>query len=136
MTVLRNTVLFFKFDPEDAFIKSVLIIHSVQFRHSVVSNSLQPHGRQHTRLSCTSPTPRACSNSCPCVMTSNQLILCHPLLLLPSVLPIIRVFSNESLCIRWPTYWSFSFSINPCNEYSGLISFKPHEQHENAKRNN
>ena len=87
------------------------------------SNSLQPHGRQHTRLSCTSPTPRACSNSCPCVMTSNQLILCHPLLLLPSVLPSIRVFSNESvLCIRWPKYWSFSFS--PSSEYSGLISFR------------
>ena len=94
---------------------------SVQFNLVTQSNSLQPHGRQHTRLSCTSPTPRACSNSCPCVMTSNQLILCHPLLLLPSVLPIIRVFSNESLCIRWPTYWSFSFSINPCNEYPGLI---------------
>ena len=94
---------------------------SVQFNLVTQSNSLQPHGRQHTRLSCTSPTPRACSNSCPCVMTSNQLVLCHPLLLLPSVLPIIRVFSNESLCIRWPMYWSFSFSISPCNEYPGLI---------------
>ena len=59
------------------------------------------------------------------VMPSNHLILCHPLLLLPSVFPSIRVFSNESvLCIRWPKYWSFSFSISPSNEYSGLISFK------------
>ena len=59
------------------------------------------------------------------VMPSNHLILCHPLLLLPSVFPSIRVFSNESaLCIRWPKYWTFSFSISPSNEYSGLISFK------------
>ena len=59
------------------------------------------------------------------VMLSNHLVLCHPLLLLPSVFPSIRVFSNESaLCIRWPKYWSFSFSINPSNEYSGLISFR------------
>ena len=58
------------------------------------------------------------------VMPSNYLILCHPLLLLPSIFPSIRVFSNESvLHIRWPKYWSFSFSISPSNEYSGLISF-------------
>ena len=57
------------------------------------------------------------------VMPSNHLILCHPLLLLPSILPTIRVFSNESvICIRWPKYWSFS--ISPSNEYSGLISFR------------
>ena len=59
------------------------------------------------------------------VMTSNHLIFCHPLLLLPSIFPSIMVFSNESaLCIRWPKYWSFSFSISPSNEYSGLISFR------------
>ena len=59
------------------------------------------------------------------VMPSNHLILCHPLLLPPSVFPSIRVFSNESvLCIKWPKYWSFSFSISPSNEYSGLISFR------------
>ena len=59
------------------------------------------------------------------VMPSNHLILCRPLLLLPSIFPSIRVFSNESvLCIRWPKYWSFSFSISPYNEYSGLISFR------------
>ena len=57
-------------------------------------------------------------------MLSNHLILCHPLLLLPSVFPSIRVFSNQSgLHIRWPTYWNFSFSISPPNKYSGLISF-------------
>ena len=93
---------------------------SVQFNLVTQSNSLQPHGRQHTRLSCTSPTPRACSNSCPCVMTSNQLILCHPLLLLPSVFPSIRVFSNESaLHITWPKDWSFSFSITPSMNIPG-----------------
>ena len=59
------------------------------------------------------------------VMPSNHLILCHPLLLLPSILPSIRVFSNESVSpIRWPKYWSFSFSTSPSNEYSGLISFR------------
>ena len=58
-------------------------------------------------------------------MPCNHLILCHPLLLLPSIFPSIRVFSNESvLCIRWPKYWSFSFSIHPSSEYSGLISFR------------
>ena len=58
-------------------------------------------------------------------MPSNHLILCLPLLLLPSIVPRIRVFSNESvLCIRWPKYWSFSFNISPSNEYSGLISFR------------
>ena len=59
------------------------------------------------------------------VMPSNHLILCHPLLLPPSIFSSIRVFSNESVvCIRWPKYWSFSFSISPSNEYSGLISFR------------
>ena len=59
------------------------------------------------------------------VMPSNHLIFCHPLLLLPSVFPSMRVFSKESdLCISWPKYWSFSFSISPSNEYSGLISFR------------
>ena len=58
-------------------------------------------------------------------MPSNHLILCHPLLLLPSIFPSIRVFSSESvLCIRWPEYWSFSFSISPYNEYPGLMSFR------------
>ena len=59
------------------------------------------------------------------MIPSNHLVLCHPLLPLPSIFPSIRVFSNESvLCIRWPKYWSFSFSISPCKEYSGLVSFR------------
>ena len=59
------------------------------------------------------------------VVLSNHLILCHPLLLLPSIFPSIRVFSSElALCIRWPKYWSFSFSISPSSEYSALISFR------------
>ena len=84
--------------------------------------TLQPHGLQHARLPCPSLSPGACSNSS--VMPSNHLILCHSLLLLSFFLRI-RVFSNESsLHIRWPKYWSFSFSISPSNEYSGLISFR------------
>ena len=59
------------------------------------------------------------------VMSSNNLILCHPLFLLPSIFPSIKIFSNElALCIKWPNYWIFSFSISPSNEYSGLISFR------------
>ena len=76
-------------------------------------------------MPCPVPSPGLCSNSCllsRLVMSSNQLILCHPLLLLPSIFPSIRVFSDESvLCIRWPEYWNFSFSISPSSEYSGLI---------------
>ena len=99
----------------------------VQFSCSVMSYPLRPHGLQHARLPCPSPTPGACSNlmSIQSVMPSNHFILCHPLHLLPSIFPSIRVFSNESvLPIRWPKYWSFSFSISPSNEYSGLISFR------------
>ena len=74
---------------------------------------------------CPSPSPGACSDSTESVMPSNHLTLCHPLSLLPSIFPSIRVFSSESgLHIRWPKYWSFSFSITPCNEYSGLIFLK------------
>ena len=101
----------------------------VQFSRTVVSDSLQPHGLQHARPPCPSLTPRLYSNSCPLiesVMPSNHLILCCPLLLLPSTFPSIRVFSNESVLhiSHQPKYWSFSFSISPSNEYSGLISSK------------
>ena len=90
-----------------------------------MSNSLQPHGLQHSWLSCPSQTPRTFSNSIELVMPSNHLILCHPLLLLPSIIPRKRVFSNESVVsIRWPKYCSFSSNISPSNEYSGLISFR------------
>ena len=81
---------------------------------------------QHTRPPCPSPTPGVYPNSCPLSwMPSNHLILCHPLLLLTSIFPSIRVFSNESaLHMRWPKYWSFSLSFSPSNEHSGLISFR------------
>ena len=92
-----------------------------------MSSSLWPHGLQHTRLPCPSTTPRACSNSCPLIQWCHQTIS-------SSVVPFssclqfftnIRVISSESvLLIRWPKIWSFSFSINPPNEYSGLISFR------------
>ena len=156
------------------------IFSSIQFSHSVVSNSLRPHEPQHARPPCPSPAPRDYLNPCPLsrwchptisssvvqlssvqtlnrlwlfatpwttawqvslsitnsqsppkpmsiesVMPSNHLILCSSLLLLPSIFPSIRAFSNESaLCIRWPKYWSFSFSISPSNEHLGLISFR------------
>ena len=93
-----------------------------------MSDSLQPYGLQHARLPCPSLAPGVCSNSCPLSWW------CHPtisssvtrlLLPLPSIFPSIRIFSNESaLRIRWPKYWSFSFSISPSNEYSGLVSFR------------
>ena len=96
------------------------------FSRSVISNSLQPHWLQHSRLPCPSPSPRACSNSCP------SCLWCHPTIsssvipfFPPSIFPSIRVCSNESILhIRWPKYWSLSFSISPSNEYSGLISFR------------
>ena len=99
---------------------------SVQFSRSVVTDSLRPCGLQYTRLPCPSPIPRSLLKlmSIESVMLSNCLILCRPLLPL-SVFPNIRVFSNESvLHIKWPKYWSFSFSISSSNEYSGLISFR------------
>ena len=101
---------------------------SVQFSRSVMSDSLKPHGRQHTRP----PSPSITNYwsllklmSIELVMPSNHLILCHPLFFLASIFPSMRAFSNESaLHIRWPKYWSFNFSISPSNEYSGLISFR------------
>ena len=111
------------------------VICSVQFSHSVVSISLRPHGLQHARPPCLLPAPRVYSNSCPlsrwCHPTiSSSFSSSHHPHLVPfssclQIFPSIKVFSNESiLCIRWPKYWSFSFSISPSNEYSGLISFR------------
>ena len=105
-------------------------ISSVQFSHSVVSDSLRPHEQQHTRPPCPLPTskvhlnPCTLSRWCPPTISSYR-----PLLLIlsfsPSIFPSIRVFSNESaLCIRWPKYCSFSFNISPSNEHPRLISFK------------
>ena len=96
-----------------------------QLSHSVMSDSLWPHGLQHARLPCPSPTPGAYSNSCPLSQW------CHPAIS-SSVIPFfshlqsfIRVSSNESvLHIRWPKYWSFNFSISPSNEHPDLISFR------------
>ena len=95
-----------------------------------MSSSLWHHGLQHARPLCPSLSQQI-SQSLPklmyiaSVMPSSHLILWHPLLLLPSIIPSIKDFSNESAVrIRWPKYWNFSFSISPCNEYSGLISLK------------
>ena len=104
-----------------------IMFRSVQLlSSSVMSDSLQPCGLQHAGLPYPSPIPKAYSNSCP--HGGDAIQPSHPLfslLLLPSVFPSIRVFSNESvLCIRSPKYWSFSFTISPSNEYSGLISFR------------
>ena len=102
-------------------------IRSDQISHSVVSDSLRPHESQHARPPCPPSTPEVYIKpmSIESVMPSNHLILCHPLLLLPSIFPSIRVFSNESaLHIRWPKYWSFSFNISLSNEHPGLISFR------------
>ena len=108
------------------FIKNSFYCSSVQFSRSVVSDSLRPHGLQHTRLPYPSPSPGVCPSSC----SLHQ--WCHPAnsssynpLLLPSNFPSIRDFSNQlPVGIRWPKYWSFSFSISPYSEYSGLISLK------------
>ena len=106
-------------------VHSHMPVSSVQFSCSVMSNSLRPHGLQHGRPPCSSPTWSLLKlMSIESVMPPNHLFLYRPLLLLPSVFPSIRVFSNESaLCIRWPKSWSFSVSISPSSEYSGLISF-------------
>ena len=96
-------------------------IYSVQFSHSVVYVTPWTTACQAS-LSMTNSQSLPKLMSIESVMQANHLILCHPLLLLPSIFPSIRVFSNESaLCIRWPKHWSFSFSISPSNEHSGLI---------------
>ena len=92
-----------------------------------MSDSLRPHEPQRTRPPCPSPTPRVYlkPKSIELMMPSNHLILCRPLLLLPSIFPLSRVFSNDSaLLIKWPKYCSFSFNISPSNEHLGLISFR------------
>ena len=106
---------------------SIMNLSSVQFTHSVVSDSLRPHEVSECQASLSitnsqsSPKPMSIES----VMASKDLILCHPLLLLPPLPPSIRVFSSEStLHIRWPKYWSFSFNFSPSNEHPGLISFR------------
>ena len=100
---------------------------SVQFSRSVMSNSLPPHEPQHTRPPCPSPTPGAYPNSCPlswwCHPTISSSVV--PFSSCPQSFPASGCYSNESaLRIRWPKYWSFSFSISPSNEHPGLISFR------------
>ena len=106
----------------------LIVISSDQFSCWVVSDSLQHNGLQHTRPSCPSPNPGVYSNSYPLSQWCHPTIsssVSHPLLLLPSVFLSIKVFSNESaFCIRWPKDWSFSFSISPSIEYSGLNSLR------------
>ena len=100
---------------------------NVQFSCSVMSDSMQCHGLQHTSLPCPSPTPQACSNSCPSTWW------CHPTIS-PSIIPFSSCLQSfpasgsflmsQFFAIRWPNYWSFSFSISSSNEYLGLISFR------------
>ena len=101
-------------------------ISSVQFNHSVISNSvISWTAACQPSLSISNSRSLLKLMSIELVMPSNHLILCGPLLLLPSISPSIRVFSNKSILhIRWPKYWSFSFNISPSNEHPGLISFR------------
>ena len=113
-------------------VKSSFVISGFQLSSAQLSSLAQscqlfatPCAACQTSLSITNSWSLSKLMSIESVMLSNHLILCHPLLLLPSIFPSIRVFSNESvLHIRWPKDWSFSFSISPSNEYSGLISFR------------
>ena len=101
-------------------------MYSVQFCHSVVSDSCNPMNRSTPSLPVHHQLLELPKHmSIETVMPSNHLIFCHSLLFLPSIFPNIRVFTDESaFCIRWPKYWSFSFSISPSNEHPGLISFR------------
>ena len=110
-------------------------LRAVLFSHSAVSNSLQSHELQHARLPYPLLSPWVCSNSCPLSHWCHPTISSSgtatkeksitPFFFCPPIFLSIRVFANESaLCIRWPKYWSFSFSISPSNEYSELISFR------------
>ena len=103
-----------------------IFLPTVQFSCSVMSDYLWLHGLQHTRLSCSSPTSRACSNSCLlswwCHPTISSSVVPFPSCL--QAFPASGSLHKSVLLIRWPKYWSFSFSISPSNEYSGLISFR------------
>ena len=124
-TVYDSCGYMFLFNVVFPHLYSMRLFSSVQLISRVWLFAREP---QHARPPCPSPTPGVYSNSSPLspsVMPSSHLIFCCPLLLLPSIFPSISVFSNGSvLHIRWPKYWSFSFSISPSNEHPGLISFR------------
>ena len=118
---ILDCLVFFQFYFSDIF---CLILSSVQFSSVAQSSPALLTPGTAARQAITNFESLLKLVSIELVMPSNHLILCCPLFLLPSIFPSIRVFSNESaLCFRWPKYWSFSFSISPSNEYSGLISF-------------
>ena len=121
-----KALLSFPYFLDSSRVNYIVIISSFQFSRSVKSDSLKPHGLQHTRTPCPLPTPRVYPNSCPLSRC------CHPTIT-SSVIPFssclwsfpASVFSNESaFCITWPKNWSFSFNISPSSEHSGLISFR------------
>ena len=124
---LRLIISGFKVRDVRLFLTLEHLAVTIQFSCSVVSDSLQPHGPQHARPPCPSPTPRVRSltlMSIESVMPSNHLILCSPLLLQLLFSQHQGLSSESALRIRWPKYWSFSFNISPTNEYPGLISFR------------
>ena len=133
----RNSFFFFKYILKTYLSQDTYCSVNDSLSYSIYQfSSVQSPGRvllfvtlwtaaRQASLSITNPPSLLKLMSIESVMPSSHLILCHPLLLLPSIFPSIRVFSNVSvLHIRWPKYWSFSFSISPSNEYSGLISFR------------
>ena len=123
--LLAVLILFFKSTFMSVFLQEAFQFSSVQLLSHVRLFVTPWTPARQASLSITNSQSLLKLMSIESVMPSNYLILCWPLLLLPSILPRIRVFSNESvLHIRWPKYWSFSFSISPSNEYSGLISFR------------
>ena len=126
--ILYSLSSFFPFFPPfSLFIGFVFLFPFIQLSRSIMSNSLRPYRLQHTQasLSITNSQSLLKLISIELMMQSSHFIVCRPLLLQPSIFPSIRVFSSETvLCIKWPKYWSFSFSISLSNEYSGLISFE------------
>ena len=122
LKIYENVFMFYIFKKSTSDSLISYRVSSLQFSHSVVSPWAAAH---QASLTITSSRSLLKLMSIESVKPSYHLILCRPLLLLPSVFPSTRVFSSESvLRIRWPNYWSFSFSISPSNEYSGLISFR------------
>ena len=124
---VKNHVYFFCSCNPQISVKCLALeqFRSVPFSCSVVSDSLQPHGLQHARPPCPSPTPRVYPNLCPlsqwCHPTISSSVV--PFSLSPLIFPSIRVFSDESAVrIRWPKYWNFSFNSSPSNEHPGMIS--------------